>query len=216
MTAKLVYRAERHPALDRDRFRERWRQHARLGMSQPRWTNIRRYAHCDPIDDRAPWDGVALLWYRDEDARLRHVADPTAREIMRADEAETFARPVRAFSTLVTETPEDLGHAASHKLFVFVWRDGATTRDGFVANVMQHAEPRRRERMSALPGFRRLAWNVARSEAELSGFGLDCDLVEESDWDAPLDIVADPFPGASRAESLWTRHVLLYDGNPQS
>jgi hypothetical protein len=41
-------------------------------MAQARWTNILRYAHCDPLDAGAPWDGVALLWYRDEAAR--HVA----------------------------------------------------------------------------------------------------------------------------------------------
>jgi hypothetical protein len=215
MTTKLIYRAERHPDLDRIGFRERWRQHARLGMSQPRWRNIRRYAHCDPIDDRAPWDGVALLWYRDETARLRHVGDPSARAIMRADETETFARPVRAFSTLVTETPTVSSHTASYKLFVFIWRVGGSTRDAFVANCM-HAYADRRARLASRPGFRGLALNAARSEAELSGFGLDCDAIEESDWDAPLDLVSEPIPGATRSEPLWTRHVLLYDRDAQS
>jgi hypothetical protein len=215
MTAKLIYRAERHPALDRSGFRERWRQHARLGMSQPRWTNIRRYAHCDPIDERAPWDGVALLWYRDENARLRHVADPGAGAIMRADEAETFARAVRAFSTLVTETPPVSPRAASYKLFVFIWRDDGPTRDAFVTNCRQgHAD--RRARLASLPGFRGLALNAARSESELSGFGLDCDAIEESDWDAPQEIDPEPIPGAARIEPLWTRHVLLYDSDAQS
>jgi EthD domain len=215
MSAKLIYRAERHPVLDRHGFRARWRRHAALGMSQPRWTNIRRYAHCDPVDDRAPWDGVALLWYRDENARLRHIADPTAREIMRADEAETFARPVRAFSTLVTETPQVPAHAASYKLFVFIWRGGASTRDDFVANALRDHAHRRRERLATLPGFRGIALNIARSEAELSAFGLGCDAIEESDWDAPLDIGPDPIPRAARVEPLWTRHVLLYDCDSQ-
>lgn len=216
MSAKLIYRAERHPALDRNAFRARWRRHAALGMSQPRWTNILRYAHCDPVDERAPWDGVALLWYRDEAARLRHVADPVAREIMRADEAATFARPVRAFATLVTETTCVWPHAAGFKLFVFVWRGTASNRDDFVARCMRDHAPRRRERLAALPGFRGIGFNVARGEAELSGFGLDCDLIEESDWDAPLDLGPDAVPAASRIQSLWTRHVLLHDGGAQS
>lgn len=216
MTAKLIYRAERHPALDRHGFRDRWRRHAALGMSQPRWTNIRRYAHCDPIDDRAPWDGVALLWYRDEAARLRHIADPAAGAIMRADEAEAFARPVRAFSTLVTEAPPVSARPVSHKLFVFIRRDGGLSRDGFVQGWMRDHARRRRERLAALPGFRGLVLNLARSEAELSGFGLDCDAIEESDWDAPLDIGSEPLPGAARVEPLWTRHVLLYESDAQS
>lgn len=216
MTAKLIYRAERHPAFDRHGFRARWRQHAALGMSQPRWTNIRRYAHCDPVDDRSPWDGVALLWYRDETARLRHVADPGAREVMRADESETFARPVRAFSTLVIETPPASWDAVAYKFFVFVWRDAGSTRDAFMADSMRDHVRRRRERLASLPGFRGITLNVARSEAELAAFGLDCDAIEESDWDAPLDIGPDPFPGAARAEPLWTRHVLLYDSDAQS
>jgi hypothetical protein len=99
----LIYRAERHPRFDRAGFRARWRAHAALGMSQRRWRNILRYNHCDPIDDAAPWDGVALLWYRSEAARQAHLADAEAGSIMRTDEAETFARPVRGFATLVEE-----------------------------------------------------------------------------------------------------------------
>ena len=171
MTAKLIYRAERHPALDRQGFRDRWRRHAALGMSQQRWLNIRRYAHCDPVDDHAPWDGVALLWYRDEAARLRHVADPTAGAMMRADETATFARPVRMFSTLVTQSPPVSPESGRHKLLVFVWREDGLSRDAFVEGLMHRHLRTRRERLAALPGFRGLVLNVARSEAELAGFG---------------------------------------------
>ncbi|MBM3481511.1 MAG: hypothetical protein FJX69_20265, partial [Alphaproteobacteria bacterium] len=120
--AKLVYRAERHPGFDREGFRARWRRHAALGMGQERWTNILRYAHCDPLDAGAPWDGVALLWYRDEAARLAHVADADARATMRADEAQTFARPVREFSTLVEEVRISGDGHAPLRHFVFLWR----------------------------------------------------------------------------------------------
>jgi hypothetical protein len=211
VTAKLLYRAERHPDLDRRGFRLRWRQHAALGMSQPRWTNIRRYAHCDPIDDHAPCDGVALLWYRDEAARLRHIADPTARATMRADEAETFARPVRGFSTLMSEWPAGPRNAAHYKHFAFLWRDTATSRPAYVRNCLDRHAARRRAQLARLPGFRDFTLNIARDETALDGFGLDCDLIEESDWIEPITVPDGPPDDTVRVEELWTRHVLLYD-----
>lgn len=216
MPVKLLYRAERHPVFDRQGFRLRWRRHAALGMSQARWTNIRRYAHCDPIDGDAPWDGVALLWYRDEAARLRHIADPTGRATMRADEAETFARPVRSFSTLVSERPPGPRHAAAYKRFAFLWRDDTTTRREFARGCLDDYVARRHGALSALPGFADLTFNLARDEAELDGFGLDCDDIEESDWLAPIGVPEDSPKGTGRVDVLWTRHVLLYDAEPHS
>lgn len=216
MPVKLIYRAERHPGFDRQGFRLRWRQHAALGMSQARWTNILRYAHCDPVDDHAPWDGVALLWYRDEAARLRHVADPTGRATMRADEADAFARPVRSFSTLMSEWPMGPRDAASFKHFAFLWRDGAASRPSFTRGCLDDYAARRRAQLSALSGFMDLTFNVARDAAELDGFGLDCDVIEESDWLAPIAMPRATPVGTGRAETLWTRHVLLYDAEPHS
>jgi hypothetical protein len=177
-------------------------------MAQPRWINIRRYAHCDPLDEGAAWDGVALLWYRGEAARLRHVGDEAARTIMRADEAETFARPVREFSTLVAERVVAGGPSGPFKRFEFLWRDRALTRAAF-----QHAWARDRAStrlamLAASPEFRALTVNVARPEAELRGFGLDCDLIEESDWTAPIEV---PTSATSRSEILWCREVVLFD-----
>lgn len=216
MTAKLIYRAERFPGLDRLGFRERWRRHAALGMSQPRWANIRRYAHCDPIHDSAPCDGVALLWYRSEEARLRHIAEPSARAIMRADEAETFARPVREFSAIFEETPTSVNRNGAFKLFVFVWRPPAMTRAAFAESWRDEHAPQRERLLAAHRGFRGLTLNLARSDNDLAGFGLDCDGIEESDWDAPQDVERPPPSHGGRVEALWTRHILLWDAETQA
>lgn len=111
---KLIYFAERRPEMDRDAFRARWREHARLGMSMPRWTNIHRYVHCDAVAmpglrlpgapyDRLACDGVAAVWYRDEAHRQNHIADRSAGPALKHDELETFARPVRDVAVLTEE-----------------------------------------------------------------------------------------------------------------
>jgi hypothetical protein len=136
---KLIYCAERHPAFDRDGFTRRWRQHARLGMSLPRWVNIHRYVHCDPIPIAIPpgvlahaCDGVALLWYRSEAARQRHVCDQDARAIMKRDEAETFARPVGAFSLLAEEIVFRPAPGSASTLFLLFTRRADVAPDRFV------------------------------------------------------------------------------------
>jgi hypothetical protein len=98
---KLIYLARRHPALDREGFRARWREHARLGMSRPRWTNIARYVHCDIVEpppalrDRlGDQDGVGIIWHRSPRHRAAHIADTRSRGEMEADEAATFSRPI--------------------------------------------------------------------------------------------------------------------------
>ena len=141
-------------------------------MAQARWTNILRYAHCDPLDAGAPWDGVALLWYRDEAARLAHVADAAARATMRADEAEAFARPVREFSTLVEEVRVDGDGSGPIRHFVFLWRAPGIDRADFQARLLGMA-PRRRDVLAPIAGFRGLSLDLARAEAGLEGFGLE-------------------------------------------
>lgn len=137
---KLIYCAERHLDLDPSGFTRRWRQHARLGMSMARWANIHRYVHCDPLQFALPpgvsphaCDGVALLWYRSEAARQRHIADQDARAIMKSDEAETFARPVAAFSFLAEEIVLRPAPGAAATLFLLFARRSDIAPDQFAA-----------------------------------------------------------------------------------
>lgn len=121
---KLVYLAERPADRHRAEFVARWRAHARLGMSQDRWQrNVHRYVHCDAMHgeigpfEELSCDGVAMVWYRDEEARMRHAADP-ASAIMKADERDTFARPVRETAMLVDEQVFRSAVLADHVLIV--------------------------------------------------------------------------------------------------
>ena len=98
---KLIYLARRNPALSRGDFVLRWRQHAALGMSRPRWRNIARYVHCDvlhphssPASVEDAHDGIGLIWHRSADARAAHLADTSSRLQMEQDEAETFREPI--------------------------------------------------------------------------------------------------------------------------
>jgi hypothetical protein len=126
---KLIYFAERRANMDTIVFRTRWRQHARLGMSMPRWQNIQRYVHCDAIaieDSMLPLgycDGVGIVWYRDEARRLNHVADRSAAPLMKQDESEAFARPVREVALLADEFTLQHSVDAAHKLFLRIWRN---------------------------------------------------------------------------------------------
>jgi len=124
---KLIYFAERHPAFGPAEFVERWRQHGALGMSLPRWRNILRYAQCDPAPlsstalEPLVCDGVALVWYRSEATRQAHVADRSG-SVTKADEAETFARPVARFALLTDEFVFKRGEPRRRKLFIAVRR----------------------------------------------------------------------------------------------
>jgi hypothetical protein len=98
---KLIYLARRNPALSRDAFVVRWRQHGRLGMSMPRWVNIARYVHCDvspPHEEErhllSDHDGIGMIWHRSPPHRAAHIADTRSRQAMEADEAATFERPI--------------------------------------------------------------------------------------------------------------------------
>jgi hypothetical protein len=127
---KLIYVATRHPRYSHDNFIARWRQHAALGMSQPRWRNVARYLHCDRIEglpDSVPsmqCDGVAVVVYRSERARQAHIADESARRTMKQDELDTFAQPVVNTSLLLREKVERPGPLDGPRLFVF-WPAGS-------------------------------------------------------------------------------------------
>jgi hypothetical protein len=128
---KLIYFAKRRTEMDADAFCGRWREHARLGMSMPRWRNIQRYAHCDAVatpDTQLPigWcDGVGIIWYRDEARRLSHVTDNSAAPIMKQDEREAFAQPVREVALLADEFILVPCADTPRKLILRLWRQPA-------------------------------------------------------------------------------------------
>lgn len=132
MIPKLIYFAERHPALGREGFRARWREHGRLGMSLPRWRNVLRYTQGDALDGDAACDGVATVLFRSEAARLAHIADPDG-AVTRADEAAVFARPVRMFAVLTIETPFLPQGPGGLKLYARVHRQASVDAADFRA-----------------------------------------------------------------------------------
>ena len=206
---KLIYFAERAPGLDPGSFIRRWRQHAALGMSMARWErNIERYVHCDPaavdgVTSGGPFcDGVAMVWYLSEDARLRHAADPAARAIMKRDELKTFARPVREFAVLTEERVIREGADASLKLFARVRRDPAEDRQAFGNRWLDEFSPRLCERLDGLGAPAGYVQNHARRG---DGPGADEPLCDCAYRAALADA------GAVRdVEMVWTTETLLY------
>ncbi len=221
---KLIYFASRHPDFDESQFIARWRQHARLGMSMPRWRNIRKYAHCDRISGpelngfgTISCDGVAIVWYVSEATRLAHIADTGAAPILKADELETFDRPVREVAVLTEESPCVPDHGGTMKLFLRVCRDLllaegdflARWRQGFVEPVSQTL------RDNPVAGY----WhNARRINAPLPGTKRPyCDSVEEFETGdaAALTGVLLPFlescRGLAGISTIWTRPSVLHD-----
>lgn len=182
---KLIYFAERHPALDAAGFVARWRQHGRLGMSLPRWRNIARYLQCDRIDlpGTLTCDGVALVTYRSEATLRAHVADRDGSAIMKADELETFARPVAGFAVLTEEQSVVPVGLPDCKLFLRLDRAAGLSAEEFRKTWLRVAGPRIREALVA-PGLATgYAQNFAR--APLAGGPPLCDGVDEIDCAEP-------------------------------
>ncbi len=206
MRPKLIYFAERHPSFDRDGFRQRWRQHGRLGASLPRWKNVARYAQCDRIDGglqgtEIDCDGVATVLFHSEATRLAHIADPDG-AITKADEAKTFARPVRGFSVL-TE-PHDVlqgGFAAATKIFVAVCRRQSLAAERF-AECWTSGVARAVARQFGEAGLGcAYVQNLRRADWAAGGVGFEVDCIDEitsSDpvaaWRAYQSALADAAP----------------------
>lgn len=218
---KLIYFAERLPQFDRASFRSRWREHARLGMSMPRWRNIQRYVHCDslePPNSSLPtaWcDGVAMIWYRSEESRLDHVTDSTSGPRMKRDERETFARPVREVAALCAEHVFKPCEAARYKLFLRVWRKPAQSLESFRAERLAEHGPRLLRRLEAEGLCRGYVQNHARAEAPAHSVPPPlCDCVEELACDDATACAALLRPlleeDAAEVRAVWTEETLLY------
>jgi hypothetical protein len=167
-TPKLIYFAERPPGYDLDAFRVRWRRHAELGMAQPRWRNIARYVHCDGVatsGSRLPidWcDGIAMVWYRSEEYRLRHVSDRSSGPIMKQDEKATFARPVSEVAALTEEHIHRPCQPSRYKLFLRISIGQEASRAAFQSQWSRQQSALMLRALDAQGGCRGYVQNFSR------------------------------------------------------
>ena len=224
---KLIYFAERKPKMDRPEFQARWRQHARLGMSMPRWKNIHRYVHCDAIEVPAlklpiAWcDGVAVVWYRDEKSRLNHVSDKSAGPVLKQDEEETFARPVCNFAILTDEYVIKPSTRTVCKLFVRIWRRSEIRLANFKSWWLLDVGPRLVERLEGEGICQGYSQNHVRPPINGGEETSICDCVDEfSSGDAKaLDTaMAEAFQNEPKLNEYveaikvnWTHESVLYE-----
>ena len=206
---KLMYLARRNPALSREQFTPRWRQHGALGMSMPRWKNIWRYVHCDVI--AGDYDGVGIVWHRSPDTRRAHREDTSSQAAMEADEVQTFDGLVGNFCALLEER-QVLAGSAPVKLIRFHQRPGEV-RDGFVADwAASQAEMLMRQ-----PGvdgrLRAYVQNHALPSESGRPWGLRYDYVEELWFDtieAARDAELALRVGSDCVVAVLTNEVVLY------
>ena len=220
---KLIYLARRNPALSREAFVKRWRQHGALGMSLPRWRNIAQYVHCDVLHPQAQaaevdteYDGIGLIWHRSPEARAAHIADTSSRQTMERDEEETFAEPIVTSCLLARERVLKQPNRAERslvKLTCFI------RAHAFAENLVRErvgASRRVVESMSALGLLPRgHVVNAPLPATSGDGWGLRADCVEEwwfDDEDSALRAVpilrSSTYPAATRL--VLTNEVLLY------
>jgi hypothetical protein len=223
---KLIYFAERRAGLDHTGFVARWRQHAKLGMSMPRWRNVLRYAHCDSVDVKtglpvACCDGVATVSYRSEESRLAHVSDKSAGPAMKQDEQETFARPVREVAVLTEEHRFVEDTPARRKLFLRVWAKPGVPRADLRSWWLEGYASEFLRRLEASAACRGYSQNHARGEN--SGEGVPpplCDVVDElatDDHAAASTAVLETLKSLPEAvglvgevKAVWTEETLLH------
>jgi len=226
MEPKLIYLARRNPALTREAFTARWRRHGALGMSMPRWVNIRRYAHCDVLQlgiagVAEDHDGVGLIWHRSPEARARHRADNSSQGLMEADEAETFVEPVYNSCLLAQEFILKDAGSGPVKLIRCVERADGVSRDefstawrgGYAAALLQVPE--------LAASVLRYVQNHALPPERPPRWGLAADCVDEYWFASPREAASafDTIRRLTRTESdlvshsQWvaTNEVVLHD-----
>jgi hypothetical protein len=143
MGPKIVYLAERNPALDTAAWADRWREHGELNRSLPSWSHIWRYeqnrtvAMPELVAARVPgaWSdprcgGVGEVSYRSHLARSQMREEPY-REQIRADEVETFGRTVDHFAMTTCEQTRREADETGVKLVMFLLGASAAGREEF-------------------------------------------------------------------------------------
>lgn len=155
---KLIYLACRQSNLTRAAFVERWRQHAALGMSRPRWKNIARYVHCDVLEANGA-DAIGLIWHRSPAHRAAHLADTSSRLDMERDELATFARPIVEDCLVARESVIQPVHVRDNARKVFAFYT-ETTRPLTSLPAPYASACRGIVRNSALPAERPCGWGL--------------------------------------------------------
>ena len=220
---KLMYLARRHPALSKEQFTPRWRQHGALGMSMPRWKNIWRYVHCDVLahhsgnDDSQGYDGVGIVWHRSPEARRAHREDTSSQAAMEADEVQTFDRLVGNFCALMEEREVLARSDASVKLIRFQQRQGDVGRETCIEE-WAPLQAATLMRLSGVAGrLRGYVQNHAMPSESGRPWGLRYDYIEEL-WFDTLDDAREAesalrshLPGGPGLVSVFTNEVVLYD-----
>ena len=194
----------------------------------PRWANIHRYVHCDAIampGRRLPLagcDGVAMVWYRDELHRLKHVADRSAGPVLKQDEQETFARPVRDVAVLTEELILLPFGGETQKLFLKIRRNPQTGSRDFQAWWLEEAGPRIAALLTEAGLGQGYAQNHARAP-DSAGEEPLCDCVDEiaardaARADAllagPVREIAGFDDRVRSLQGVWTEETVLYPAN---
>jgi hypothetical protein len=216
---KLMYLARRNPALSREQFTPRWRQHGALGMSMPRWKNIWRYVHCDVLPESgSDYDGVGIVWHKSPEARLAHRQDTSSQARMEADELQTFDQLVVNFCALMEErVVEEPQQSARIKLIRFATCQEPVSRGDLQASARAHAS-----NLSAMPvgrSMRGLTQNFAMPSESGRPWGLPYDYIEEIWFDSVQDAararaeLQGAFPGVCDGRApvaIITNEVVLY------
>lgn len=184
---KLMYLARRNPALSREQFTPRWRQHGALGMSMPRWKNIWRYVHCDVLSGSgSDYDGVGIVWHKSPESRRAHREDTSSQGTMEADEVQTFDQLVVNFCALMEErVVQEPRRTATTKLIRFAMCQPGIAREEFAASAMAHAA-----HLMATPfgqSIRGLVQNHAQPTETGRPWGLPYDYIEELWFDSVQD-----------------------------
>lgn len=216
---KLIYFAARHPRFSPVEFIERWRQHANLGMSMPRWRNIKRYVHCDRISgpsldgEEILCDGVAMVWYHSESTRQAHIADTSAAPILKSDELETFDRPVQHVAVLTEETICIPSNEKPFSLFLRVCRFPAQPYDDFLIRLEQDfVHPMTEKLRASGNGF---TYNAQYRGTESKNNYCDC--VMEFQTENPSELadevkcMIDKNHGLAQISFVWTRPIVLHN-----
>lgn len=182
---KRIYFALRHPQWQGDTFVQRWRQHGQLAMrfmAEQSWANVDRYVHGDRIhlqgfpSSGVAYDGMGMVFFKSVQSRQQHLANPQSRQILLADEDDTFAHRVNQHG-MVCQEDWVMGVRNSSVKWVQIYKakPGASLKD---LDEMLRAH---RETLLSHPHSGIDAWMENRPLAPESdaGWGLSADVIVE-------------------------------------
>ena len=139
MEPKQIYITRREPSYSVETWGARWREHGRFVRGLPLWAQIRHYEQCRVLrGTEVPsvgaasqdYDGVGMVWFRNPEAVLAALSDPTVGEVFE-DEKDVFADPIADTSLFTRElVVRDTG-ATTVKIVAFLRRRDGLTREEF-------------------------------------------------------------------------------------